>query len=600
MGNPVRTTPSTAPTCYPGSDPSDGTATVQFGETTLSQVANRLHTSADDLLMANPQIKDPYHLSAGQEITVPANQSTAPQAPQTGNGNSQKTTIAAPPQPRADSLEANSMKSKLDDAKTDYARKVFERENLPPDEKMMLGLRGEQGLAEYQQQKREVRDEYTQARRAYETTGKVPPDLKHWAPIEIKRGEPMSRAERYDVMTKNQGKDHQELGDIQDDNRDPDYMTKDEFKEEFWAREKKEYNQCDDDYTRPGKIDACQRAVDEKYGGPGFKDWRDQQESAVAAQWRETQGKIDGVVNSGPAGLAGRVVGRSIGYAFGGDKGADFGEELGGAIGGLGDGLAATYNDKAQMDTTTRGDYGDRTVDSHYTGEAPVKQESEKPDAPGASVSSPTGPSSAPAVKNTGEAQAGQVTGAKGGGAGAAPAGPEYAKTLRQDEAARTASHEELADTMRHDAVAKTARPEELAKTENAGAGAKPNPSPKSGGGTGVSEGDAKLQKDARDEAQRVANYKLPTFQAKPGDGKVVSPAAALDGLEKGTMKVVDSASHSFHKDVWNNVIGQKGEPPVAYTVNDTVRIDVDRLTPEQLNRYRAYVQAQDRAKGGN
>jgi hypothetical protein len=153
---------------------------------------------------------------------------------------------------------------------------------------------------------------------------------------------------------------------------------------------------------------------------------------------------------------------------------------------------------------------------------------------------------------------------------------------------------------MRHDAVAKTARPEELAKTENAGAGAKPNPSPKSGGGTGVSEGDAKLQKDARDEAQRVANYKLPTFQAKPGDGKVVSPAAALDGLEKGTMKVVDSASHSFHKDVWNNVIGQKGEPPVAYTVNDTVRIDVDRLTPEQLNRYRAYVQAQDRAKGGN
>ncbi|HKS72670.1 MAG TPA: LysM peptidoglycan-binding domain-containing protein, partial [Terriglobales bacterium] len=54
-----------------GNNASSANATVQVGENSLGQVAKRLGVDADELLMANPQIKDPWKLQAGQEIHLP-------------------------------------------------------------------------------------------------------------------------------------------------------------------------------------------------------------------------------------------------------------------------------------------------------------------------------------------------------------------------------------------------------------------------------------------------------------------------------------------------------------------------------------------------
>lgn len=205
-------------------------------------------------------------------------------------------------------------------------------EELPPDELFSKTFFGDDFLKTYQKDKKDL----ASAHEAYVKTGKIPQASTHFTVIEIKEGKAMSRAERYDAMVaamnKKQGGAGESailLGDVENDNRDPDYLTKEEFHDEFWAREKKEYNACEDDYIRPGKIDKCQREVDEKYGGESFKDWRDKQEEAAYHEYQKYQEKVEGVANSGPGGLVGRVVGRAIG----GEKG----EEWGAAIGGLGD-----------------------------------------------------------------------------------------------------------------------------------------------------------------------------------------------------------------------------------------------------------------------
>jgi LysM repeat protein len=56
-------------------DANSSVITVRLGET-ISDVANRVGCTKEELLQANPQIKDPYQkLNAGQELALP--QSTA-------------------------------------------------------------------------------------------------------------------------------------------------------------------------------------------------------------------------------------------------------------------------------------------------------------------------------------------------------------------------------------------------------------------------------------------------------------------------------------------------------------------------------------------
>src|SRR5262245_12740272 len=47
-------------------------ATVQAGETRLADVAARIGVDEQSLLQANPQIQDPSHLKAGQDIRLPS------------------------------------------------------------------------------------------------------------------------------------------------------------------------------------------------------------------------------------------------------------------------------------------------------------------------------------------------------------------------------------------------------------------------------------------------------------------------------------------------------------------------------------------------
>lgn len=256
------------------------TTKVQSGESSLEQVADRLGLDADELARANPQIKDPAALSAGQVIRLPE------EAKLSGRADVEWPQCAT-------------------DSATD------------------------------------ARAEVAEAHRIYKSTGQVPQTLNQLSPIEIREGRLMSQAERYDAMLAKQGKSHPQIGDLVHDRRDPDYLTKQEFKDELFKREQAEWNQCKDEYIRPGKIDKCQRGVNEKYGGEDFKEWRTERERAGYRELQRVEGKIEGIAGSGPVGLVGRIVGRAIG----GEKG----EEIGGAIGGLIDAGLGAKADAKQM-----------------------------------------------------------------------------------------------------------------------------------------------------------------------------------------------------------------------------------------------------------
>jgi hypothetical protein len=104
-------TPGAAGSFDPGT-----TTTVKIDETDLGQVANRLGVPKHDLLQANPQIKDPSKLVAGQDIHLPQNQGLStsandvpPQPRKTVAGGSDKA-------PLTDPVIKNVVESKLDAA----------------------------------------------------------------------------------------------------------------------------------------------------------------------------------------------------------------------------------------------------------------------------------------------------------------------------------------------------------------------------------------------------------------------------------------------------------------------------------------------------
>jgi hypothetical protein len=118
-------------------------------------------------------------------------------------------------------------------------------------------------------------------------------------------------------------------------------------------------------------------------------------------------------------------------------------------------------------------------------------------------------------------------------------------------------------------------------------------------GGTGASSADIADQAAAKQHAEQVRNYKGPNFRADPSQGGSVAIDSLLVDMQKGNLKVVDNAFNSkFHDQVWQDLTGKQGQAPAAYTIGDSARVDLNRLTPEQLQRYRTYVQKQDAAKG--
>ena len=89
-------------------------ATVQVGETDMGQVAGRLGIDKEHLRSANPHIKDPSNLTAGQEINVPIRPELHTEnQPESALGSHHPVTDL-PKAPLGSSIEASMMKSELD------------------------------------------------------------------------------------------------------------------------------------------------------------------------------------------------------------------------------------------------------------------------------------------------------------------------------------------------------------------------------------------------------------------------------------------------------------------------------------------------------
>ena len=244
------------------------TTKVQPGETSLEQVAERLGFDAQDLARINPRIQDPAALSVGQDVRLP-------------------------------------QEAKLS------ARADVEWPRCPTDTDA------------------DPRREVAEAHRIYKETGELPQTRNQLAPIEIKEGRTMSRAERYDAMLAKQGKTFAGIDALERDDRDPSYVTRREFVEEASARHTAAYNACKDDNIRPGTIYNCIQDLARRDGPQRYRDAREAQERLTWQQWQHAQQQIGAIASSGPLGL----IGRGVGHAFGGLKG----QEIGGAIGGMAD-----------------------------------------------------------------------------------------------------------------------------------------------------------------------------------------------------------------------------------------------------------------------
>ena len=108
----------TLSTSFGATQTSTPPATVQVGEQTLGQVADRLGIDKDQLLQANPHIKDPSDLKVGQEIqlptqTAPRSQSSAATEP-AGTHHHHHHHQELPNAPLGSSIEASLTKAKLD------------------------------------------------------------------------------------------------------------------------------------------------------------------------------------------------------------------------------------------------------------------------------------------------------------------------------------------------------------------------------------------------------------------------------------------------------------------------------------------------------
>ena len=116
---PSTTTPDTVAgsSSAPGGQNAGRPATVQVGESTMGQVAGRMGLDQAQLQAANPHIKDPENLKAGQEIYLPANHgehSEREQGEVESHHHHHHEGNELPNAPLGSSIEASVMKSKLD------------------------------------------------------------------------------------------------------------------------------------------------------------------------------------------------------------------------------------------------------------------------------------------------------------------------------------------------------------------------------------------------------------------------------------------------------------------------------------------------------
>jgi hypothetical protein len=142
------------------------TATVQLGENNLSQVASRLGVDKDDLLLANPQIKDASKLTVGQDIRLPGKGKTG-KADSDDGSQAGKTTgkgMDSAAKLYGDPVAASALKGQLDGTQggntkaKDISSKSKGKDDtkLPPDEQAVKNAGGDQALKGYREFKNAV------------------------------------------------------------------------------------------------------------------------------------------------------------------------------------------------------------------------------------------------------------------------------------------------------------------------------------------------------------------------------------------------------------------------------------------------------------
>ncbi len=82
-------------------------------------------------------------------------------------------------------------------------------------------------------------------------------------------------------------------------------------------------------------------------------------------------------------------------------------------------------------------------------------------------------------------------------------------------------------------------------------------------------------------------------YPPRPGDGEIVPIERALKIMGRKTGQVMESGSQGWHRKLWQEQLGNPGEPPVAFTYSGKIRVDVERLTPQQLEMFIKLDQAQ-------
>jgi hypothetical protein len=172
-------------------------------------------------------------------------------------------------------------------------------------------------------------EEVQEANRMWLATGKIPQTSTPFSWAEIKTGTRMNRAQRYDLMTRLQGKDMQLIGDIYANHFDPEFLNPFEYVQEFWTRYNKDIDWCDDEYTRPGPTYRCEQDVNAKYGGPGYREWKEEEYLKAYQRYLHYTEQLESMQSGGIVSLAGRVGGYAAGALSGNDalawseKGAD-------------------------------------------------------------------------------------------------------------------------------------------------------------------------------------------------------------------------------------------------------------------------------------
>lgn len=97
-------------------------------------------------------------------------------------------------------------------------------------------------------------------------------------------------------------------------------------------------------------------------------------------------------------------------------------------------------------------------------------------------------------------------------------------------------------------------------------------------------------------ENARAAGYTPQWGPPSPGDGVEVPLKQVFEEMGKGTGMVSISGSHDWHRRMWQEGLGKKGNPPTAFKFGDRIRVDIERLTPQDRETFVKLDRARDAA----